>query len=102
MDPAAHARLGITVTKRVGNAVVRNRIKRHVREAFRNAAWPDGVALVFIATGAAANADGRALCEAVDTIRARLAKARLSHTLRNAEPTLSEKSNSSGTSGQAP
>jgi ribonuclease P protein component len=28
-------RLGITVTKRVGNAVTRNRIKRYVREFFR-------------------------------------------------------------------
>jgi len=29
-------RLGITVTKRVGNAVIRNRIKRFVREYFRH------------------------------------------------------------------
>ena len=29
-------RLGITVTKKVGGAVVRNRIKRLVREYFRN------------------------------------------------------------------
>jgi ribonuclease P protein component len=28
-------RLGITVTKRVGNAVVRNQLKRYVREFFR-------------------------------------------------------------------
>lgn len=31
-----HPRLGITVSKRVGNAVCRNRIKRFVREFFRN------------------------------------------------------------------
>jgi len=30
-----HARLGITVSKKVGNAVIRNRIKRFVREIFR-------------------------------------------------------------------
>lgn len=30
-----HARLGITVSKKVGNAVTRNRIKRFVREVFR-------------------------------------------------------------------
>ena len=31
-------RLGITVTKKIGNAVARNRIKRAVREAFRGEA----------------------------------------------------------------
>ncbi len=30
-----HARLGLSVSKRVGNAVVRNRWKRAIREAFR-------------------------------------------------------------------
>ena len=31
-----HARLGVTVSKKVGCAVTRNRIKRFVRETFRN------------------------------------------------------------------
>ena len=37
LGPRAEAspRLGVTVSSRVGNAVVRNRIKRWVREAFR-------------------------------------------------------------------
>lgn len=30
-----HTRLGITVSARVGNAVLRNRVKRRVREVFR-------------------------------------------------------------------
>jgi ribonuclease P protein component len=32
----AHARLGVTVSKKVGCAVTRNRVKRFVRETFRN------------------------------------------------------------------
>ncbi len=34
-DPLAPARLGFTVTKRVGNSVVRNRVRRRLREAAR-------------------------------------------------------------------
>lgn len=33
--PLPEGRLGITVSKRVGNAVQRNRVKRRVREFFR-------------------------------------------------------------------
>ena len=36
------ARLGVTVSRKVGNAVVRNRVKRRIREWFRR----DGGALV--------------------------------------------------------
>ena len=73
-DPCAHARVGITVTKRIGNAVVRNRIKRHVREAFRTASWPAGIDLVFIATAAAATASGHELAACVHNLATRLAK----------------------------
>lgn len=49
------ARLGIVVTKKVGNAVQRNRIKRVCRECFRG--WPDlvpdGIDLVVIARSGA-------------------------------------------------
>ena len=43
-------RLGITASRRVGNAVVRNRAKRIVREAFRatRSLWPSPFDLVVI------------------------------------------------------
>lgn len=46
------ARFGLTVTKKVGNAVVRNRIKRRLREAIRTAAnseMRNGVDYVIVA-----------------------------------------------------
>lgn len=48
---AALSRLGITVTKKIGTAVRRNRVKRLVREAFRldPALLPNGIDLVVIA-----------------------------------------------------
>lgn len=54
-DLAAPARLGITASKQVGNAAIRARCKRLVREAFRldPGLLPAGVDLVVIArTGA--------------------------------------------------
>ena len=67
------ARLGVTVSSRVGNAVVRNQVKRWVREAFRSAAAGlPSVDLVVIARSqapaaglAAAAAAVRAVAEAV-------------------------------------
>lgn len=62
-------RLGVTVSSRVAHAVVRNRVKRWVREAFREVAEGlPGVDLVVIARGGApaAGLDGarRALAAA--------------------------------------
>ncbi|HKE16335.1 MAG TPA: ribonuclease P protein component [Kofleriaceae bacterium] len=54
-------RVGITVTKRTGNAVTRNRLKRLIREFVRQARWDDGAWLpaerdvVIIAKSAAAS-----------------------------------------------
>jgi ribonuclease P protein component len=51
LDARAHARLGVVATKKIGNAVARNRIKRVCRECFR--LWPEfvpkGIDLVVIA-----------------------------------------------------
>lgn len=48
-------RLGITVTRKVGNAVVRNRIKRLLREWLRLHGWvPPGWDVVLVAKDSAA------------------------------------------------
>lgn len=49
--PDANRRVGVTVTKKVGPAVTRNRIKRVVREVFRRnkALLPEGADVVLIA-----------------------------------------------------
>ena len=58
-DSLAPARLGITVSKKVGVAVVRNRVKRLVREAFRRlkTLFPKGLDLVFVAKQTAAGSE---------------------------------------------
>ncbi|HEY9157726.1 ribonuclease P protein component [Candidatus Binatus sp.] len=53
----ARSRLGVTVSRRVGIAVARNRVKRRVREIFRRAIrddLPAGTSIVVIARAGAA------------------------------------------------
>ena len=55
-------KLGLAVSRRVGNAVARNRVKRRVREWFRRAReeLPPGTDWVVIARAGAAELDSRA------------------------------------------
>ena len=73
---AAPTRIGIIVGKRVGNAVVRNRVKRRIREAGRAmySKILSGADIVLIARPAAAGASANDLQEAVQSLlgRARL------------------------------
>jgi len=55
------SRLGVTVSRTVGNAVVRNRVKRAVREFFRRAHVAPGIDLVVIAKPGAGDLTSAAL-----------------------------------------
>lgn len=59
----AARRLGVTVSRRVGKATVRNHIKRLVREVYRcrKPAFPDGCDVVFVAKHNASKLDHAAV-----------------------------------------
>lgn len=58
-DAELPTRLGITITRKIGNAVTRNRIKRLVREVFRRnrSRLPSGLDLVWVAKQQAAQVE---------------------------------------------
>ena len=60
------SRLGVTVSRRIGNAVVRNRVKRRVRESFRKelrALLPPHTSIVVIARGGAESLESAAIVD---------------------------------------
>jgi ribonuclease P protein component len=63
-------RLGVTVSKRVGNAVVRNRVKRGIREWFRRtrAGLPEETELVVIARPAARSMSASKIMAILDSL----------------------------------
>jgi ribonuclease P protein component len=71
---AGQTRFGITVTRKVGNAVTRNRIKRIVREGCRRAAWLFSPCLdvVIVAHASAASLGARATLSELTELARRL------------------------------
>jgi ribonuclease P protein component len=69
-----HHRCGFVVSKRVGKAVVRNRVKRRLREGLRPLAVQPGWDLILLARPLAARASYHELTEAIANL---LSRARL-------------------------
>lgn len=70
-------RLGMAVSRRVGKAVVRNRLRRRIREHFRlslRGLVPDGCALVVIARAGAAELAAPSINAELETATLRLAQ----------------------------
>lgn len=68
------ARLGLTISSKVGNAVVRARLRRVLRELFRKrrTQWPVGLDVVLVARSSAKDASFEVLERAFERVTAKL------------------------------
>jgi ribonuclease P protein component len=89
----ALSRYGFSVSKRVGNAVIRNRVKRLFREILRITPLKPGWDIVFVARPAAANADYASLKRLFEGL---FARAHLLETAEEGAPLAGVKAGSSG------
>jgi ribonuclease P protein component len=73
-DAAHPARLGLTVSRKVGGAVQRNRVKRWIRECYRRMkdTLPAGVDIVVVARPSAATAGYEPTAQELATLARRL------------------------------
>lgn len=85
-ENSTEPRLGIAVTRKVGNAVRRNRIKRWVREAFRRARADGGFAghphMVWVAKQSSADLSYTHTCEAMASVAKQLRSAQSRRSTR--------------------
>jgi ribonuclease P protein component len=70
------SRLGITTTKKIGSAVVRNRVRRMIREAFRRnrGVFPPSTDIVVVAKRASVDAASAAIAEDLALLGRRAAR----------------------------
>jgi ribonuclease P protein component len=69
-----HSRVGLTVSSKVGNAVVRARLRRLLRELFRKRRghWPPGVDVVLVVRQSAKDASFSDMSRAFDGVTRKL------------------------------